>query len=473
MLLIGAGLSAMIGCERSDTTAEPDPNIIFVLVDTLRTDRVGVYGSSGGHTPTLDAIAREGVVFDRVIAQSPWTQPSMASLFCSRYPTAHKVLRYEPLRPDGTRDASQIAVLSPAFRTLAELLQEKGYETAGFVANPLMLSEYGFAQGFDTYDTSFANNRTPGNMVNEAALAWLEKRTPRKPFFLYMHYMDVHGPYNAGPEFLDGLLDAVDRNPNKTRLSPVETDRLGYLRQLPKVRTNEARHTRLARYREYWEARYEAGVREFDHHLARLKSGLQDSGVWDDAYVIITSDHGESLCEHGFWKHGWTMYHAELHVPLVLRWPAVLTPGQRVARRVRLIDLLPTLVDQLRLPAVEDAQGVSLAGLIAGTAALRSIPALAEAVKVGSERKALYLEEWKLMVNSETNERRLFRIEEDPQEQHEVSARFPDVADRLHRALSEQMKASHELAKTIDETTTPATPEQIERLKALGYIGDD
>lgn len=473
ILAIALCLPAITGCERGDVAPGPTPNIVFVLVDTLRADRVGAYGSQARHTPTVDAIAAEGVVFERAIAQSPWTQPSMASLLCSRYPTAHKVLRFVPLKSDGTRVSSKIAVLSSALHTQAELLHERGYATAGFVANPLMLADYGFAQGFDHYDTSFANNRTPGNVVNDAALAWLESRDLSKPFFLYLHYMDVHGPYEAGPEFLDELLDEVDRRPEKHRLSQQDLDRLTYLRKLPRVRTNEARHARLALYREYWVARYDAGVREFDHHLANLRSGLQAAGVWEDAYVIITSDHGESLCEHGYWKHGWTMFDTELHVPMILRWPGAIPLGRRVAETVRLIDLLPTVLDQLRLPVPNGAQGRSLTGLISGAGQPTSIAALAEAVKMGPERKALYLDDWKLIVNTQTSARRLFRLADDPNELNDLSSQFPDVTGRLLRELTTQLAASSKLAEAVDSTLTPASREQIERLKALGYIGDD
>jgi len=153
------------------------------------------------------------------------------------------------------------------------------------------LKEYGFAQGFDHFDALLANNPIPGTAVNAAALAWLAQRQTKQPLFLYLHYMDVHGPYEAPPDVLDPLIEAVERQPNKHLLSADEAGRLGYLRVLPRAMTDQARHERLAQYREYWEARYAAGVRQADHAVAELREKLSSLGFWQNAYVIVTADH--------------------------------------------------------------------------------------------------------------------------------------------------------------------------------------
>ena len=149
-------------------------------------------------------------------------------------------------------NAPKVAVFNDSFVTLAEVLRTGGYATSAFVANPFVLSEFGFGQGFDHFDAGFAENTTPGSTVNDAALAWLSSRDKNKPFFCFLHYMDVHGPYNAGTGFLDPILDKVEAMPIKRKLSSSELKNLSYLFRPPGVHTNIDRHKRLMTYLEYW-----------------------------------------------------------------------------------------------------------------------------------------------------------------------------------------------------------------------------
>lgn len=481
------------GCERSparpevrSTTPQPArPNIIFVLVDTLRADRVGVYGRRlPSLTPTIDEVAAEGVTFERAIAQAPWTQPSIASMFTSYNPSVHQVFSYEAAAVElSPYEHHTVTVLADEFQTLAECLKAGGYVTAGSVANPVILPEYGFRQGFDHYDTTFADlsNQMSGDGVNEAAITWLKQRDTSKPFFLYLHYMDVHGPYNSGPQFVDDLLDAVEKNPNKRLLTPVERSRLGYLGKLPRNCPNPQRHFRLTRFREYWVARYESGIREFDYHFASLRAKLSEMGLWDEAYVIITADHGEALCEHGLWSHGYTTHHSDLHVPLILRWPGKLPPGngqlpagKRVSDTVRLIDVMPTLLAQLSLQQSADwpVQGVSLLPLISGHPFSEPLRAFAEGVKSGPKQQALYQDEWKLILTLETGRRQLFNPYDDYDEQIDLSARETERLDALSVMLRKQAEVNEQLATNVATSRVTVPAEQVERLKSLGYVGD-
>lgn len=483
--LIGCLWIASSGCEKRSAQAPaegpitpgPTPNIVFMMIDTLRADYLGAYGNHRQSTPTLDSIATEGVTFERAIAPAPWTQPSIASLFCSVYPGVHQVLDYRQALNSTFKGEPKVAVFSDRFDTLAESLKARGYATAGFVANPYILPEYGFAQGFDHFDTTFAKNTTPGGVVNAAALAWLSQRDADPPFFLYLHYMDVHGPYDAGPEFLEPLLERIESavgGPNKQRLTDAQFKRLGYLRKPPKGAADLERHTRLFRYREYWAARYEAGIRQMDHYIAELRAGLQELGLWDQAYVVVVADHGEALCEHGLWEHGWSVHHTDLHVPLILRWPGVLPPGKRVRHTVQLIDLMPTLLEQLRLPEVGGMQGRSLAPYIAGRPPSAPTVAFAEGVKLGPEQKAVHLGAWKLMITYPKGERKPFRklynLGTDPLEQKELSAQHPAQADALTELLNQQVNENARLAAGVSVDHAPLSPEQIERLRSLGYL---
>ena len=476
---LGVLLAGLVGCEKPAADPEsgqpvpsgPTPDIVLLMIDTLRADVMGAHGHTRGVTPTLDGIAADGVVFDRMIAQAPWTQPSIASLFCSRYAGVHKVVNYRQAFRATFRGEEKVVVFDDSFETLAESLQARGYATAAFVANPFILREYGFAQGFEHFDSSFAKNTTPGTVVNQAAVAWLGQRDPRQPFFLFLHYMDVHGPYNAAPDFLSPLLDAVEGMPDKHRLSEREFDKLGYLRKLPAVyQSDRKRHFGLYPYREYWVARYEAGVRAADHFVGELRARLTEMGLWDQAYVIVTADHGEALCEHGLWEHGWSVHHTDLQVPLILRWPGVLPAGKRVRHTLRLIDLMPTILDQLRLPSPVGVQGFSLSPYIAGRPPSRPVIAFAEAVKLGPEQKAVYIGNWKLMVTPSTGRRQLYNIADDPLEQNDLSAQAQGRLEQLTRILTEQVSLNARIAEGFVPDAAELTPEQRERLKSLGYI---
>jgi arylsulfatase len=430
---------------------------------------MGVYGHPGNLSPTLDQIAGEGVIFDRVIAASSWTQPSMASLFTSRYPGAHRVImNLYGLSTEDHQDPA-FPILQDTFTTMAETLQSAGYLTGGFVANPLLRKEFGFSQGFDHYDISFAANTTPGDVVNAAAADWLAQRDAEKPFFLYLHYMDVHGPYNAPPAILDPLIEAVDRLPEKHELTLDERHGLTYLDMLPEKHTDPNRHQRLSRYREYWAARYDAGVREIDQHVGDLRVRLQKMGLWDEAYLVITSDHGEALCEHGHWAHGQSAHHPELHVPLFLRWSGVMPVGKRVRQTASLIDVLPTMINQLTIAAPPAIQGQSLLHFIEADDLIESMPVFAEGIVMGPEQRAVYVNQWKMLHNLRTASMSLYDVSKDPLEQTDLAAQQPERIRLFREMMKTQVKINADFAEGIETRVSPVSDEQRERLKALGY----
>ncbi|UCG34408.1 MAG: sulfatase [Phycisphaerales bacterium] len=458
----------------TQTTTAPartaTPNIILVMIDALRADGLEVYGNPRSLSPTIDAVAAKGVVFDSCIAPAPWTLPSVVSIFCSRYPEAHGITDHRKAKasPWGRTKAS-----APPVRflpTLAESLKARGYATAAFVANAYIRRGVYLTQGFDVYDSSFAANTTPGSTLNDAAIDWLRQRDPARPFFIYLHYMDVHGPYDAGPEFLDDLLDAVEQSPQKHRLSPASLSALpNYLRPLSDRATDPERHERLEIYREYWVARYEAGIREFDHYLADLRGRLREMRLWGDAYIIITADHGEALGEHGLWHHGLSAHHTDLHVPFILRWPGALPAGRRVPGPVSLIDLMPTIIEQLGLPSPPGLQGVSLCASIRALTPPPPRPVFAEAVKFKPQQRAVYFGDWKLM-SLRGSLHRLYHLADDPAERQDLVDKQPERFRLLQDILRRQIEQDARLAGDTDIQPVPLTPEDVERLKSLGYI---
>jgi hypothetical protein len=267
------------------------PNVIVYLVDTLRADAVGCYGQLRPTSPTLDGLAADSVVFTEATADSPWTRSSVASLFTGLSPLRHGV--------NGRVDA-----LSEDAVTIAELLRDAGYETAGFVTNGNVAPVYGFAQGFDVFELlpgaivpgpdGVVPEPLPGSdVLTDRALAWLERRAADKPFFLYLHAADPHSPYLPAPRFLEQV--GADAAP--TDVGSLGMMRLLHLHRLP---VDEALVHALR-------TRYDAEVAQNDYELGRLVRELRRRRLLDDSIVVFTADHGEEFHEHGGWEHGRTV----------------------------------------------------------------------------------------------------------------------------------------------------------------------
>ena len=496
--ILAMASGGFFGCDRQPTTekgtneagrlrtGQSKPNVILIVMDALRADRLGAYGHQGNLAPTMDAIAREGVTFEHCVSASPWTLPSVATLFVSYYPGVHQTVVYRAAPQVSADEPTFQSVLSDEFSTLAEVFKANGYQTAGFCANKLIRQPYGFAQGFDHFDTSFAGDTVRGDMVTAAALKWLaEHRDADKPLLLYLHYMDVHGPYDAAPRFMDPLMEAVEAKVDKHALSATEWSALDpYLKRPPPETSDATRYERLRGFREYWAARYDAGVAEGDFYIGQLVQRLREADLWDDAYVILTADHGEAFCEHGFWDHGYSQHQTDLHVPLILRWPHVLPAGKRVAQLAGLIDLLPTLTDQLRLPAIESWQGTSLVPHIQGQTFDGPLTRLAEADKF-NYRQAFFMDELKLMVTLPGREWRpdgtpaehaaevqLYDLAEDPGETNNLARKMPERTAQLLKMLKRAIRDGRDIKPGLVARQNPVESEMVHRLRTLGYTGD-
>ena len=502
-LIASAALLSLCGCERKEQpppTAGPEqrpkigilpegapkPDIILILIDALRADRLGVYGHPGGLSPTIDAIAAQGVTFDYCVAAAPWTLPSVGSLFTSYYPRVHRALSYRVVQSmeDGKR--AEQSVLSDEFDTLAEVLQAAGYQTAGFCAAKFLRAGYGFGQGFEHYDTSFAENTVRGEVVNAKLFEWLDsERDSSRPLFVYLHYMDVHGPYDAAPRFMDPLMRQVEAKPDKQLLEPRQFRAINrYLRKPPRETSDPDRFERLKGYREYWVARYEAGVAEMDYHLAQLVKGLRKRGLWDGAYAILLADHGEALCEHGFWEHGYSQHQTDLHVPLILRWPGMLPAGHRVRRLASLIDILPTLLEQLRLPPGENLQGRSLVDHISGRPSELPEVRYAEGLKAGPAQYALFVDNTKLIITEVTQRPgpdqppqvagvrpQLFNLATDPGELYDLADQHRDVVAEMSKLIFKIMRTNMQLKPGLVVQTASVDAATMQQLESLGYVG--
>lgn len=305
----GRGIS--IGLFVAAIAAAQTP-VIVISVDTLRADHLSAYGYKKQETPNFDAFARGGTLFESVDSQIPLTLPSHTTLFTSTYPFENKVEENDEVVPAG-------AV------TLASVLRSHGYKTAAFVGSILMDARKGLNQGFDDYDSPFhssseaanpyaAGVRRDGAWVLRGARQWLSEHHDR-PVFVFVHLFDLHAPYSVGPN-TEGLPNA---------------------------------------------AAYDAEIEYVDRLLGQFREALEQGGWWDHSLVVLLSDHGESLDDHGETSHGYFVYQSTLHVPLMVHWPRA-TAGYeaRCAQPGGLIDVAPTILDFLKIPPPRTFEGASL-----------------------------------------------------------------------------------------------------------------
>jgi arylsulfatase A-like enzyme len=443
------------------------PSIILIVIDTLRADYLGCYGFEGGISPSIDELAAESVLFENCSSHAPWTTPSVASMMTSLLPQAHGVAQppdapqeYQVWRRQRTAAVPESAV------TLAEVLRERGYQTGAFVSNTFLSHELGFAQGFDVFDASASKKpfrRAPA--VLDPAGRWLDSAlSSRHPYFLYVHLMDVHGPYNS-PE---GNFNAVRESPSirgDRRLSIREFDRIQ-----PYLRRPQWTRMRHGKKLQTWRGRYAAGVHAADGHLGQLLRRIRQDKRWQNTVVVLTSDHGEALFDHGGWDHGFSLYEHQLHVPLLIRYPGSEYGGTRVSDVVRSVDIMPTLIRFAKAempPTVSGADLAPLARLAPGVEEPRSV--FATSIKNSPGRSSITIGRYKLIADSDGGRARLFDLVSDPGELIDIAPVRPDVVGDLKlRLLDEVAKIAAKAPPS--EATTDLTSEEVERLRELGYV---
>ncbi len=314
------------GC---NLAARERPNVVLIVVDTLRRDRLPGYGRGREAAPRFARLAEQGVLFERAIAHSSWTKTAMASLLTSRNPDRHGVRGVEDVLPD-------------RLTTLAEAFSAAGYRTIGINANPWLQHDHGFASGFDVYEShSFA----PARKLNHRALARLAEHG-RGPFLLYVHYMDVHAPYLPPAECFSQL--------------PLEMPGAGSMsnEELEKAYRKDGLAGPGVQQRV--EALYDAEVRCMDAALGELLDALELKGWLRNTIVMVTADHGEAFREHGTTEHGWNLYPEVYEVPLLVVWPGRLQAGSKVGRQVASSDLGPTLLELAGVAVPDTFEGRSL-----------------------------------------------------------------------------------------------------------------
>lgn len=449
------------GCR---TRAPVRPDVLLITVDTLRADRLGCYGGSGGLSPRIDRLAAESLVFDNAACPMPLTRPSHASIVTSLYPREHGVLNNQ-------------TALGEDVLTLGEVFRGAGYRVGGFVAVTLLAADSGAAQGFETFVAPEGARTLAADAVVLAAKRWLDEPQAReRPFFLWVHLFDPHMPYAPPPPYLPPA-----RGPVGAALPEVSWPRLLELAgrtggDLPREALDRALDL------------YGGEVAFTDHWIGELMDALDARGRRERTVVLLTADHGECF-DHGvFFEHSDCLYDGATRVPLLLRYPPRIRGGGRVTRQVENIDIAPTLTGLAGLAVPEAFHGRSLLGEGAGSSSVAYLDEPVyppEAVENRAQRAAriravagqplraiaafrpqtgLRTREWKYLLSGAEEE--LYDLRADPAEGVNVARSRPVVAGELRRRL-ETWLAAHPRKPA---GAAPISPELRETLRSLGYV---
>ena len=339
---LGVAVAALSACAPPRTTEPPVDAVVLVVVDTLRADALGAYGAPGDVTPTLDALALEGTLFERCLATSSWTWPSTASLLTGKLPPEHGLIG---------KDGSAI---SPDVPSVASAFQEAGWATAAFVANPIMDAELGFGRGFDVWEGS-DDTWDSASVPLERAEAWLAAREEGEPFFLYVHLVEPHSPYRPSEASVAAL--ALPPLPTAEDLGAV-TRAYDLM-----IKGEPYDESAIEDFGEWRRRCYAAEVRDADIAIAGLLETLRGRRSMERTLLAITSDHGEEFLEHGLMGHGGQLYPESVHVPLIITGPGV-PRGLRASERVENRLVGATL---LGLAGLQRPAGLAVANLTDAT----------------------------------------------------------------------------------------------------------
>lgn len=468
-------------CSRTDEPPPPaataratgDTPVIIYLIDTLRADRVSLYGYPGAKTPTFDALAKEAVVFDKAYAAAPWTLPSITSMLTSTYACEHGVVQ-------GKRR------LGDKLDTLPQRLKARDYTTASFFNNYFAGAIAGLDRGYDISEQRDDEADDP----SQAVAKFLDGvKTDR--FFLYVHTMEPHHPFYTPYEYTQpfGHFD-VDKKENYLSLYFIYRSQkfVDSSADRPPGTTDNSKQMEtlrqgLSNLQPMISTLYDASVHYADANLGKVIADLKRRGLWEKSLFIVMADHGEELEDHGSWFHDQSLYEELLHVPLLVKFPNGAHAGTRVADRVSLVDLRPTILDYLGdTDGCAQCRGTSLLPLLDGKKLERTIATDAPGVRLnetgyyrpekekrGDVNVALRAGTLKGIWNEGPETMEVYDLATDPGEKANLAASDPEKATELRdEAVSwlEQCRASAAGAIEVKELDERAK----EQLRAIGYF---
>lgn len=383
-------------------------NIILICVDTLRADHLGCYGYFRDTSPNIDNFAKGGILFEQAISQATDSLASHASIFTSQYAAVHGVCFFNKPTDIGI--------------TLPEILKMRGYETAAFTGRGNVRAAFGLSEGFDIFNDLSLENKwsRPFKEVLPLAIQWLKDKK-NKNFFLFLHTYDVHEPYHS---ICENIFD-----PNYTGIvDSINLIGLWYKIQQGLCLTDDGRMEKLTLEDvNHIIAHYDGGIRCLDEKIGEFMKEIRKLGILDSTVIILLSDHGEELGEHGaISRHVRSYYDEIIRVPFIIKHPKIKSP-MRIRTQVQLIDLMPTLLDFLGIPINTEAQGNSLVPLIEG----RASNSFNEYVY--SETGVIRSLGWKLIMEK----RELYNLKEDPGELNNLAEKYPKIFLRMSKKLAD------------------------------------
>ncbi|MEZ6018407.1 MAG: sulfatase [Planctomycetota bacterium] len=457
--------AAFSGCRRDAAPARP--NVLLISIDMLRPDHLGCYGHTRDTSPTIDRLAREGVRFTQHISSAPWTLPAHTAMFTAVPDSVHGVVD-----PIGT-------ALAPGFTTLAERLKAAGYATGGVFAGPYLHPAFGLGQGFDSYvdrgrylgDTPLdaqhawsmdeavmraSHHGVTNDGVYESAVEFLQQHAHKQPFFAFVHLWDVHFDFTP-PAPYDTLFDPDYTGPITGRDFFFD----------PAINA-----AMPARDREHLLALYDGEIRWTDEVVGRIVAELQRLGVADDTLVIVTSDHGTELFEHGGKGHRTSLYDEQLRIPLIVWFPKGLAP-RVVDAQTRMIDLAPTILDLVDVAAPDGWMGESLAPLARGAPLAFDNVAVSELMSVGRELRSVRVPGAKLIVDTAHDRAAWWDLARDPGELTPLVVEGSDQGAGLQNVYARVLaRLTEAIAARPAGPGTPALSPAVQRsLEANGYVG--
>jgi len=453
------------------------PDVFLISIDTLRKDAVGCYGQPLDLTPNMDSLAADGVTFADAYSASPWTLPSMASLFSGLYPSVHEA---------GGIDEDKKTLEHPRYRwplsekvvRVSEILASQGYTTRGCYENQYVGPAFKMDRGFmEFYHIGAVFRESPDHLriftpsvfltrlVEEAAFDYRGydlssshlhgiRYLGEGPQFVWTHFLDPHIHYEFHPENTDLYGDEVELVRGGTKAL--------FSKRIP---TQEKR--RLAKLL------YLGEVAHVDRRVGQVLDLIKARGRYLDSIIILVSDHGEEFWEHGGMKHGHAHYQEQISVPFIIKLPGNRHAGKIINETVSLVDFLPTLLDLLGISYYGPVQGRSLAPLIEG-GRLEDRPCLSEFTNIPEDKTALVAGKEKLVNNVTEKTIEYYELENDPGEKHDLASERPARVRALMETMDEMSREAARLNKLViggeHERGAELTPDDLAGLRALGYI---
>jgi len=446
-------------------------DVVLITIDTWRADRLGVYGSPRATDPWMQGLAQESTVFDWAVAPAPWTWPTMVSLTSGLHPVAHGAEQHDD------------PVCMKA-QTLPKLFSAAGWRTAMVTTNVYMKTHAAsFHRGFEYYCPT--NHEAAPDVVREVART-LDGFPSDDPLFLWVHLFDPHCPYQPSAEALNAVT-ARDFGSPRVRGGASMADVLGdtnYCYWVPPLPDSEPEAGSTARpsprTQDYLDA-YDGELRDIDESLRLLAEVLKRRGRWDNAWIAITGDHGEEFAEHGRFGHGKSLNQESTRVPLLIKAPRVAevpspaSAGRRVTTPVSLVDLPPTLLAAVGIPVPNSWQGTDLGPALRGE---RMAPREVSAESYAPWSRLLISSDQRLVVQgNELEEASLFDARDDPMELNDLLAGLSlqhreERAGKLMERLRQRWKALA-TGRICRPAAVELSPEDVDRLRALGYLETD